>query len=91
MEEMLISRALPIMRAYVKPRGQRGYTGHFINLPQDVKELAYSLPRYPKDLSVIIVKIKGKDNTFKDINVRRQKVSDACGYRRIILIILTSK
>ena len=41
------------------------------------EELAYSLPRYPKDLSVIIVKMKGKDNTFKDINVRRQKICDA--------------
>ena len=38
-EEMLIARALPIMRVYIKPDGQRGYSGHCINLPQDVKEL----------------------------------------------------
>ena len=76
-EEMLIARALPIMRVYIKPGGQRGYSGHCINLPQNVNELASSLPRYPKDLSVIIVKVKGKDNTFKDVNVRRQKVLDA--------------
>ena len=49
-EEMLIARALPIMRVYIKPGGQRGYSGHFINLPQNVAELAHSLPRYPKDL-----------------------------------------
>jgi hypothetical protein len=54
-EEMLIARALPIMRVYIKPGGQRGYSGHCINLPQNVKELAMSLPRYPKDLAVIIV------------------------------------
>ena len=30
-EEMLIARALPIMRVYVKPGGQRGYSGHCIN------------------------------------------------------------
>jgi hypothetical protein len=48
-EEMLIARALPIMRVYIKPGGQRGYSGHSINLPQDVKELAKSLPRYPKN------------------------------------------
>ena len=48
-EEMLIARALPIMRVYIKPGGQLGYSGHCINLPQNVTELATSLPRYPKD------------------------------------------
>ena len=76
-EEMLIARVLPIMRVYIKPGGQRGYSGHCINLPQKVKELATSLPRYPKDLAVIIVKVKGRDNTFKDVTVRKQKVHDA--------------
>ena len=76
-EEMLIARALPIMRVYIKPGGQRGYSGHCINLPQNVKELATSLPRYPKELSVIIVKVKGRDNTFKDVSVRREKVHNA--------------
>ena len=76
-EEMLIARALPIMTVYIKPGGQRGYSGHCINLPQHVEELALSLPRYPKDLSVIVVKMKGKDNNFKDVSVRRQKVADA--------------
>ena len=76
-EEMLIARALPIMRVYIKPGGQRGYAGHCINLPQNVRELATSLRRYPKDLTLIIVKVKGKDNTFKDLTVRKQKVHDA--------------
>ena len=49
-EEMLIARALPIMRVYIKPGGQRGYSGHCINLPQNVTELATSLPRYPQRL-----------------------------------------
>ena len=73
-EEMLIARALPIMRIYIKPGGQRGYSGHCINLPQQVKELASSLPRFPKDLPVIIVKMKGKENTVKSVTVRRGKV-----------------
>ncbi|CAB4002039.1 Hypothetical predicted protein [Paramuricea clavata] len=76
-EEMLIARALPIMRVYIKPGGQRGYSGHCINLPQNVKELAMSLPRYPKDLDVIIVKAKGRENTFRDVTVRKQKVHNA--------------
>ena len=54
-EEMLIARALPIMRIYIKPGGQRGYSGHCINLPQNLNELASVLPRCPKDLSIIIV------------------------------------
>lgn len=76
-EEMLIARALPIMRVYIKPGGQRGYSEHCINLLQKVEELVSVLPRYPKDLTLIVVKMKGKDNTFKDLNVRRQKVHHA--------------
>ena len=76
-EEMLIARALPVMRVYLKPGGQRAYHGHFINLPQDVSEFASSLPHYPKDLSVLIVKMKGKDNSTRDVTVRRKKVLDA--------------
>ncbi|CAB4021703.1 Hypothetical predicted protein, partial [Paramuricea clavata] len=74
-EEMLIARALPIMRVYIKLGGQRGYLDHCVNLPQNVKELATSLPRYPRDLSVIIV--KGKDNSFRDVAVTREKVHNA--------------
>ena len=74
---MLIARALPLIRVYIKPGGQRGYSGHCINLPQNVNEVASTLPRYPKELGVIIVKVKGKDNTFKDVNVRKQKLLDA--------------
>ena len=76
-EEMLIARALPIMRVYIKPGGQRGYSGHCINLPQDIKELASSLPRYPKDIALIVVKVKGRNNTFKDVKVRKEKVQNA--------------
>ena len=79
-EEMLIARALPIMRVYIKPGGQTGYSGHCINLPQNITELATSLPRYPKDLAVIIVKVKGRDNTFKDVTVRKQKVHNALAW-----------
>lgn len=38
------------MRVYVKPGGQRGYSGHCINLPQNVKEIAAALPRCPSQL-----------------------------------------
>ncbi|CAB4008417.1 Hypothetical predicted protein [Paramuricea clavata] len=76
-EEMLIARALPVMRVYIKPGGQRGYSRHCINLPQNVTELEASLPRYPEDLTVINVKVKGKENTFKAVRVRKQKMHHA--------------
>ena len=76
-EEMLIARALPIIHVYIKPGGQRGFSGHCINIPQNIRELAHSLPRYPKDLPVIVVRKKGKGNDFKDLVVRRQVVTDA--------------
>ena len=46
-----------------------GVLGHCLNLHQHVKKLASILPRYPRDLSIILVKMKGKDNTFKDVKV----------------------
>ena len=76
-EQMLIARALPVMRVYVKPGGQRAYKGHCINLPQDITEFANSLPHYPKDIPVIIVKIKGKNNSSRDVTVRREVVHRA--------------
>ena len=45
--------------------------------PQHVEELACCLPSYPKDLSVIVVRMKGKENSFKDISVTKKKVADA--------------
>ena len=76
-EEMLIARALPMMCVYVRPGGQRGYSGHCINLPRRVEHFASKLPRYPKDLAVIVVQMKGKNNSTKDLKVRRTVIHDA--------------
>ena len=79
-EEMLISCALPIMKVYVKPGGQHGYSGHCINLPQKVSELAQSLPRFPKNIPLIMVTMNGKNNNFKDVIVRKSKVEQALSW-----------
>ena len=79
-EQMLIARALPIISIYIKPGGQRGYSGHCVNLPQDVTNHANALPRYPKDVSVVLVKMKGTNNTFKDVRVRRKRVQHALNW-----------
>lgn len=62
---------------YVKPGGQRGYSGHIINLPQDISELAESLPHYPGDVPFLVVSMRGKGNTCKEVIVRREKVEKA--------------
>ena len=48
-EEMLISRALPIMSVYTKPGGGYfGYKGHVITLPHNVQYIASTLPNLTK-------------------------------------------
>ena len=36
---------MPIMSVYRLPQGQYGYSGHVVNLPQDVASFVQSLPR----------------------------------------------
>ena len=73
-EEMLISAVLPIMSLYKLPHGQYGYSGHVINLPQDVASFASSLPRLPSELDVVIVRKEGAANSHRDFRVRRAVV-----------------
>ena len=68
---MLISAVLPIMSLYKLPFGQYAYSGHVINLPQDVATFANSLPRLPSKLDVIIVRKEGTANSHHDFRVRR--------------------
>ena len=73
-EEMLISAVLPIMSLYKLPHGQYAYSGHVINLPQDVASFANSLPKLPSELDVIIVRKEGTSNSHRDFRVRRAVV-----------------
>lgn len=73
---MLVSAILPIMSIYRLPLGQYGYTGHVINLPQDVVSFAHSLPRQPSELNVLIVR-KQQNQSHRDFQVRRAIVQDA--------------
>ena len=67
---------MPIMSIYRLPLGQYGYTGHIINLPQDVISFAHSLPRLPSDLDVLVVR-KENDQSHRDFRVRRAVVQQA--------------
>ena len=71
---MLISAVMPIMSVYRLPQGQYGYSGHVINLPQDVATFAQSLPRLPRELDVIVVRKEGANHTHRDFRVRRAVV-----------------
>ena len=44
-EELLIASVVPMMSVYRLPHGQSGYSGHVLNLPQDVSSFACKLPR----------------------------------------------
>ena len=68
---MLISPVLPIMSLYKLHHGKYAYSGHVINLLQDVAYFANSLPRLPGELDVIIVRKEGASNSHHDFRVRR--------------------
>ena len=74
---MLISAVMPIMSVYRLPQGQYGYSGHVVNLPQDIASFVQSLPRLPSDLDVIIVRKEGANQTHRDFRVRRGVVQRA--------------
>ena len=67
---MLISAVLPIMTIYRLPHGQYGYSGHVINLPQDIAAFSNSLPRHPNHLDVVIVRREGSPQSHHDFHVR---------------------
>ena len=69
-EEMLISPVMPIMSVYQLPLGQYGYSGHVINLPQDVASFVRSLPRVPSQLDLVVVRREGAAGSHKNFKVR---------------------
>ena len=74
MEELLFSGVLPIMSHYRLPHRQYAYSGHVINLPQDVASFANTLSRLPSDLDVIVVRKEGAAESHHDFHLRRSVV-----------------
>ena len=73
---MLVSVIMPNMSIYRLLLGQYGYTGHVINLPQDVISFADSLPRLPSELDILVVR-KEQDQSQHDFRVRHSVVQEA--------------
>ena len=65
-EEMLIARAHPIMSVYRRKGGQHGYSGHIINLPQDIQGFLNQLPCHISGLPLLVIRQQGANDTHKD-------------------------
>ena len=55
-EQMLISPVMPMTSVYRLPHGQYGYSGHVVNLPQNVSSFVSKLPQLPSDLDILLVR-----------------------------------
>ena len=71
MKKMLISGVLPIMSLYRLLHEQYTYTGHIINLSQDVASFINSLPRLLTEFDIIVVRKQGAADSHHDVRVRR--------------------
>ena len=67
------------MSIYRLPLGQYGYTGHVINLPQDVATFAHTLPRLPSTLDILVVR-KDNEQSHRDFHVCRSVLQEALTY-----------
>ena len=73
-EEMLIARASSKMTVYKKHGGQRGYSGHVLNLSQDFQQFLNKLPPRVSALPILHIKRTGTNNTEARFRVRRAKI-----------------
>ena len=74
---MLIAAAMPIMVIYQLPHGLLGYSGHILNLPQNVTSYARTLPRSPNNTDVLIVQKQGADGSHHNFRVCQHVVQSA--------------
>ena len=65
-EEMLISAMMPLMLVYRLPHGEYCYSGHVINLLQDVVSFTSNFPRDPSQLDLIVVRKEVPNESHQD-------------------------
>jgi len=65
------------MSIYYLPHGQYVYSGHVLNIPQDVTSFVNNLPRCPATLDIIIVRREGVDQSHRDFRAHRSVVLTA--------------
>ena len=76
-EQQLIARISPCINVHLLKHGGIASRGHCVTFPQNVNEPAQIFPRLPKELQIIRVRKQGKNDSYKDFNVRRAKVQTA--------------
>ena len=76
-EELLIARACPIMTVYHKHGGQLGYSGHVLNLSQNIQQFINKLPVNVSDLRILTVTRQGAQGTHCNFRVHRDKLVSA--------------
>ncbi len=82
---MLIAIVNPIMKIYRKTATRYGYTGHVINIAQNLEQFAPVLPRLVSDLPIVWLIREGKDDQFKLLQVRRRYVELALRWLKNII------
>ena len=79
-EQMLISKACPIMTVFLLKFGQHAGRGHCVALPQDLQPLATALPRRLRDVDVFVVVSQqgaGSGAIHREFTVNRVRVARA--------------
>ena len=86
-EERLIALRLPFMHIQILPSGgQRSLKGNVINVPADINETIFMLPRHINDQGTVTVKLKRRlcyRAVYQDSNVRPVKVLEALKYLKL--------
>ncbi|XP_034245757.1 uncharacterized protein LOC117647893 [Thrips palmi] len=76
-EQQLISLIHPVVSLYKIMNVQYKYTGNVINFPQNIQEIATSLPHKIADVKGIITVRSVGSEVFKDFKVRKERVRKA--------------
>ena len=83
-EERLICLRIPFMHIQILPSGgQRSLKGNVINVPADIHETIFMLPRHINDQGTVSVKLKRRlcyKAVYQDSNVRPVKILEALQY-----------
>jgi len=76
-EQQLISKITPCINVHLLKHGGIASSGHCVTFPQEVNQPSQILPRLPKDIKILKVRKRGKNDTSKEFTVRRFKVQNA--------------
>lgn len=80
-EEMLISRIALVLQVTHARGGQYKYSGHTINFPQDISDIAITLPWHINQLEILIVRRTNSQGLTYDCYMNGFHVMNALAYK----------